>query len=97
MSFLSHAKPNSEYLWGLTLTNNYIIVFIIYPVLGAVAATVVHAAFNEVFGNEKTKPQSLTIETKKDKESVNKEQTVAAPENAGVIISRKRSGSRSKK
>ena len=75
---------------------------IIYPVLGAVAATVLHAIFNEVFGNEKGAEKAVIAESKKgkepvkmDKEPVSKDEVAAATSKEAT--SRKRSVSRTKK
>jgi len=53
--FFNYARSYKDYLWGLEHTNNYVTVFIISPVLGAVVATVIYATFNELFPAAKRK------------------------------------------
>jgi phosphate/sulfate permease len=53
--FFNYARSYQDYLWGLEHTNNYVTVFIISPVLGAVVATVIYATFNELFPAAKRK------------------------------------------
>ncbi len=83
--------------------------FIIYPVLGAVAATILYAIFNEVFGNEKGTKEAVTAESKKDREPAKKDKEVAKKDKEAAsnevvaaltpagATSRKRSVSRSRK
>lgn len=109
LNFFNYARSYKDYLWGLEHTNNYVTVFIISPVLGAVVATVIYATFNELLGNSAAKREDSKPKKEEPvkKEPVNepvnepvkepvKETTSAAATPAGGST-RKRAGSRSRK
>lgn len=113
LNFFNYARSYKDYLWGLEHTNNYVTVFIISPVLGAVVATVIYATFNELLGNsaakhEDSKPKKeepVKKESVKEsvKEPVNEpvkepvKETTSAAATPSGGSTRKRAGSRSRK